>query len=75
MKQARSILVAILSCWLGASTAAEPIAAGTGKQTADANGTSFTVFTYIACCWLRRCSQSRRFRFGVTSKAASSRTG
>jgi pimeloyl-ACP methyl ester carboxylesterase len=46
MNQARSILVAILSCWLGASAAAEPIAAGIGKQTADVNGTGFTVFTY-----------------------------
>ena len=46
MKQARSILVVILSCWLGAPAAADPIAAGDGKQTADVNGTRFTVFTY-----------------------------
>ena len=36
----------ILSCWLVAPAAADPIAAGTGQQTADANGTRITVFTY-----------------------------
>jgi pimeloyl-ACP methyl ester carboxylesterase len=46
MNQARSILAAILFCWLGAPSAADPIAAGAGKQTADLNGTSITVFTY-----------------------------
>jgi pimeloyl-ACP methyl ester carboxylesterase len=47
MKQAWSVLVAaILSCWLAAPAAADPIAAGTGQQTADANGTRITVFTY-----------------------------
>ena len=46
MKQASSILAAVLSCWLGAPSAADPITAGTGKQTADANGTRITVFTY-----------------------------
>ena len=50
MKQARSILVVILSCWLGAPAAADPIAAGTGKQIADLNGTRMTVFTYRPGC-------------------------
>jgi hypothetical protein len=47
MKQGRNILVAILSCWLGAApAAASPIAAGDGKQTVDANGTRISVYTY-----------------------------
>src|SRR5262245_54779567 len=53
MKQGRSILLAILSCWLGtAPAAADPIATGEGKQTADANGARITVFTYRP----KRCS-------------------
>ncbi|HKA80659.1 MAG TPA: hypothetical protein VKD43_11530 [Xanthobacteraceae bacterium] len=51
MKQARSVLVAILSCCcLDAPAAADPLAAGAGKQIADANGMLITVFTYRPAC-------------------------
>ena len=49
MSQVRGIPIAvtILSCLLGwAPAVAAPLAAGSGKQTVDLNGTPITVFTY-----------------------------